>query len=127
MSAGEEVVYPLGKECQGILTFDSAGKLAAQLMNPHRANFASNDILHGTSEEIVGAYQGYVAFWGSYEIDEARTIMRYHVEGSLFPNWVGHPQERFFQFDGDRLTLKTTPVQVSGKTIVGVLIWERIC
>ena len=119
-------VYPLGENCQGILVFDAAGKLAAQLMNPDRRQFASNDILQGTPEEIQAAYQGYVAFYGDYTVDPTAGIMQYKVTGSLYPNWIGHSQERFYEINGNTLTLKTTPVLVHGKEMVGVLVWEKV-
>ncbi len=120
-------VYPLGKDCQGMLVLDSAGKLHGQLMNPNRARFASADMLRGTPEEILAAYQGYIAYWANYTVDEEKATMSYTVEGSLFPNWVGHQQERFYSFDENRLTLKTTPLSIAGKeNVVGVLVWERL-
>jgi len=123
----DDVIYPLGKNCQGIITFDEAGKLSGQMMNPDRPKFASNDMLRGTPEEIQFAYQGYVAFWANYTVDEQKGTMSYTVEGSLFPNWVGHHQDRHYSIDGNRLTLKMSPLSLGGKeNVVGVLVWERL-
>jgi len=124
--SGGNTVFPLGEDCQGILTVDAWGKLAAQLMNPHRPLFASQDMLQGTPEEIQAAYQGYVAFFGDYTVDVEASTFRYIVRGSLFPNWIGNPQERLFQIRGNRLTCKTTPLLVKGQEMVGVLVWERV-
>lgn len=127
MVSEDDVVYPLGENCQGLLTLDAAGKLNGQLMNPNRPAFESGDMLRGTPEEIQAAYQGYVAFWANYTVDEKKGVMSYTVEGSLFPNWVGHSQDRFYSFEGNRLTLKTTPLALAGKrNVVGVLVWERL-
>lgn len=127
MVSGDHVIYPLGEKCQGIITFDDAGKLNGQMMNPERPNFASDDMLRGTPEEIQSAYQGYVAFWANYTVDEAAGTMSYTVEGSLFPNWVGHHQDRHYSVDGNRLTLKTSPLSLGGmENVVGVLVWERL-
>ncbi len=49
-----------------------------------------------------------------------------HVEVSFFPNWVGHDQERFFEFSGNRLALSTPPVLIEGRQQRAYLIWERI-
>lgn len=122
-----DTLYPLGKDCQGILMLDAAGKLNAQLMNSNRPNFSSNDMLRGTPEEIQAAYQGYIAFWASYTVDEEKAMMSYTVEGSLYPNWVGHQQDRFYAFEEERLILKTTPLSLAGKeNVVGVLVWEKV-
>ena len=121
-----EVHYPLGKECVGRIIFDAEGNFAAQLVRPDRPSFASDDLLRGTDEEIRAAYQGFVAFWAKINVDESKQEVTYEVEGSLFPNWVGHSNLRYYSFDGDRLTLKTPTFAMAGQEITGVLIWERV-
>lgn len=121
-----EVLYPLGPDCAGSLLFDASGVLSANLMRPDRPPFASGDILRGTDEEIRAAYQGYVAFWGNYKFDEAKRELTYVITGSLFPNWVGHTNLRFYEFEENRLTFRTPPFLMAGTELVGVLIWERV-
>ena len=124
-----DVFYPLGQDSTGTLMLDSAGHLSAHLMRLSRPEFVSGDILRGTGEEIKTAYQGYVAFWGNYKVDDTKREMTYVVECSLFPNWIGHENLRFFEFSDDRLTLtlRTPPFLAAGKEIVGMLIWQRVC
>ena len=50
----------------------------------------------------------------------------HHLELSAFPNWVGTDQKRYFEFSGDRLTLKTPPLTLSGRDQVHRLIWKRL-
>ena len=123
-----EVFYPLGQDSTGTLMLDSSGHLSAHLMRLGRPEFASGDILRGTDEEIKTAYQGYVAFWGIYRVDETRREMTYLVEGSLFPNWIGHENLRYYEFSDDQqaLTLRTPQFLAAGKEIVGILIWQRL-
>ena len=121
-----EVLYPLGPDCAGSLLFDATGVLSAHLMRPDRPMFASGDIVRGTDEEIRAAYQGYVAFWAKYKFDEAKRELTYVIAGSLFPNWVGHTNLRFYDFEGHRLTFRTPPFLMAGTELVGVLIWERV-
>jgi len=123
-----DVFYPLGEDCTGTLMLDSAGHLSAHLMRLARPEFASGDILRGTDEEIKTAYQGYVAFWGNYKVDDTKREMTYVVDGSLFPNWIGHENLRFYEFSDDRqtLTLRTPPFLAAGNEIVGMLIWQRV-
>ncbi|MCZ6640455.1 MAG: lipocalin-like domain-containing protein [Gammaproteobacteria bacterium] len=47
MVSDADVIYPLGKNCQGIITFDEAGKLIGHMMNADRPEFAGNDMLGG--------------------------------------------------------------------------------
>ena len=123
---GDEVFHPLGQDCKGILFLDAGGVLSVQLMKPKRPSFESGDDLNGTDAEIRAAYQGFLAAWGRYSVDEAEGRLRYRVEGSLFPNWVGTDQERWYELEGDRLTLTTPQIVVRGKATVSALIWERI-
>jgi hypothetical protein len=121
-----EILYPLGEDCAGRITFDSAGNFAAQLMRRDRPQFASGDIVRGTDDEIRAAYQGYVAFWSKIIVDEAKKEITYEVEGSLFPNWIGHSNLRHYEFQGNRMTLKTPPFVMAGRELTGVLVWERV-
>ena len=121
-----KVTYPLGEKAVGILMYDLGGRMAAQLMRPDRPRFASGDMRGGTPEEIKTATEGYVAYFGRYEVDEKRGTVVHHVEASLFPNWLGQDQMRFFKFSDDLLTLKTPPILSGGQEITGVLVWKRL-
>ena len=121
-----EIHFPLGEDCIGNIIFDDAGNFSAQLMRVDRPEFASGDILRGTTEEMTAAYQGYVAFWAKFEVDEEKREFTYVIQGSLFPNWIGQQNLRYYKFEGDRLTYKTTPFLVAGNETVGVLVWEQV-
>jgi hypothetical protein len=120
-----KVTYPLGKKAVGILMYDSGGRFAAQLMQPDRPKFASGDMRGGTPEEAKAAVDGYVAYFGTYKVDEKRGTVVHHVEASLFPNWLGQDQVRFYGFSADLLTLRTPPMLSGGQEITGVLVWKR--
>ena len=121
-----KVAYPLGEKAVGILMCDSGGRFAAQLMRPDRPKFASGDMRGGTPEETKTAAEGYVAYFGTYEVDDKKGTVVVHVEASLFPNWLGQDQLRFFEFSADLLTLKTPPMLSGGQEITGVLVWKRL-
>ena len=95
-------------------------------MRPGRPNYASGDILGGTPDEIKSAAEGYVAYFGAYEVNEDEGRIVHHVEGSLYPNWMGDDQMRLFEFSGDALTLKTPPIAAGGLEITGILVWKRV-
>lgn len=125
-TSGGDVFYPLGEDCKGRIFFDADGNLSAQLMQAERPQFASDDMMQGTPEEIIAAYKGYVSFWGAYRFDPDAKELRYVIEGSLYPNWVGHENLRFYEFAGNRLTFKTPRFPMAGEEIEAVLIWERL-
>ena len=120
-----DVSYPLGKDAVGLIMYDTKGHVSAQIMSPSRPKCASSDHLKSTPSEAKAASDGYVAYFGKYEVNEEKRTITHHAEGSLFPNWEGAPLERFFEFSGNRLTLSTPPMPMGGKGVVGLLIWER--
>ena len=48
----------------------------------------------------------YLAYFGRYEIDPDKQVVRHFVEGQLFPG--GHPAvlERKYRFEGDLMSLR---------------------
>ncbi len=122
----DQTVYPLGKDAIGMLMYDASGHMSAQLMRRDRPAFASDDLLTGTASEIKSAFEGFVAYFGTYEVTEGKAIVVHRVEGSLLPNWVGGDQIRFFELSDNRLTLSTPPMPMGGRQVTGLLIWERV-
>ena len=120
-----KVIYPLGEDAVGLAIFTPSGYMSAQLMRPGRAAFESGDQAGGTEQEIHVALQGYAAYYGQCEVDEENRVLTTRVEGSLFPNWVGGRQVRYYEFSGQQLILKTTPIPFGDEEFTGVLTWER--
>jgi hypothetical protein len=120
-----DVFYPLGEDAQGQVIFTQSGYMSGQLLRKGRPVFSSGNQASGTPEEIKDAFEGFVSYYGPFELDLGKHKLITHVEGSLFPNWVGGDQERFFELHEDRLILKTTPIAIGNDEFVGVLIWQR--
>jgi hypothetical protein len=118
--------FPLGEACDGLMILTEQGLISAQLMRVARANFAGQDMRTGTAEELREAFEGYVALWGVYEVDTACHQMRYQMQGSLFPNWVGQTNLRDYELKDDLLTLKTPPFPYAGESSVAELTWKRV-
>ena len=128
-SAGT-ITHPLGRQPKGILIYDRAHRVIAQLFNPDRPRFASGDRATGTDAEVRAAFNGAFAYYGRYVLDTARGIVTHHVEGASFPNWIGTDLVREYRLDRDlarrdRLTITTRPQLVAGHRIVTVLVWRR--
>jgi hypothetical protein len=123
---GAPVNSPWGLQPSGLLMYDPDGNMAAQLGRSERAHFAGGDPLLGTPEEIRAAFESYAAYWGRYEIDTSAGTVTHLVMQSLFPNWTGSRQVRYYRFEGDRLILSTPPIRRGGNQIKGVLVWERV-
>jgi len=118
--------YPLGREAIGLIMYDDKGNMSAQLMNAKRAKFAANDWLKGTPEEIKAAFEGIRCYFGTYDVDEEKRIVTHHVKGHSFPNGMGTDNVRFYEFSGNYLILRTVPIMMRGREVVGKLVWERL-
>jgi hypothetical protein len=116
--------YPLGEESAGILVYDRQGNMTGQMMKAKRHRYASDDMRKGTSEEMASAIKSYLAYFGKYSIDENNQSVTHIVEGSLFPNWVGTHQTRFFRFTRDTLVL-SAGFNAGGKEHTAILTWKR--
>jgi hypothetical protein len=106
-----------------MLIYSRDGSMSVAIMRVDRNRFAADDLMLGSLEEQAAAAAGYLSYAGRYEVRSGTVV--HHVEISLFPNWVGTEQVRFYAFAGDRLTLSTGPMQLQGRDRRGFLVWER--
>lgn len=126
LSVTGEVTYLYGESPMGFLTYDSNGRMSVQIMRPDRPKFGSGDPLRGTPEEIKAAFESFVAYLGTYSVDEAHGTVTHHVQAGSFPNWVGTDLQRFFTLSGRQLTLRTPQRVIGGQTGTATLVWERL-
>lgn len=91
-------------------------------MRPGRSTFASTTITRGSDAELVEAATGYVAYAGTYSVNESQDVVTHRVTMSLFPNLVGKDQHRHVMIDEARLELRTPPE--NGRVMI--LRWERL-
>ena len=106
----------------GRLSYDAHGNMSGQVMRPDRA-----PVVHGRSglPEVRAAYAGYIAYFGTYEVNDTRDTVTHHVDGALNPTWVGGDQVRTLRFEGDLLVL-STDVPKNGTLVRHTLTWKRL-
>jgi hypothetical protein len=119
-----DVSYPYGKHAVGYLLYSCEDYMSVSVMQARRANFASPDALQARADEKLAAFDTYSSYSGRYEVRGQKVI--HHVEISLFPNWSGKGQERFFAFSADCLTLTAPPMRIGGVEQNLVAIWQRL-
>jgi hypothetical protein len=66
---------------------------------------ASDDWDKFTVVEKVALYDGYVAYFGRYEVDAGRGVVTHLPEADLSRLYIGRREERHFDVAGDRLVL----------------------
>lgn len=121
-------VEPLGANPIGVGVYTQHGTMIAQLMRRGRQHFEQNrqsfsDPHAVEPERILEAFNGYIAYSGTYEIiPETRTV-EHHVQCSLFPNWEGTVLTRSYTFNGDVLVLRPPPASETGQQ--AELVWRR--
>ncbi len=95
-----------GPHPSGYIQYDAGGRMSVQFCNdPPTKKFASGDDLKPSGEEAKAAYLNYVAYFGTYTVDESKHEVTHHVKGSLLPSYSGTDQLRPFSIDGDVLTI----------------------
>ena len=116
----------MGETPNGLVVYSADGTMIGIMGPSDRPHFATDDVTGGTLEERAAAFATFIAYGGSYEVDEQ--TVTHHVEMSLFPNWVGTTQRRRWQLDetGRRLTLMSPPLTLGGATRMQRLTWERV-
>ncbi|MBA3231524.1 MAG: lipocalin-like domain-containing protein [Acidobacteria bacterium] len=112
---------PFGRAL-GRLSYDEHGNMAGQVMRPDRGPVTLGD---GSAQQVRAAYIGYIAYFGTYQVNEARDTVIHHVLGALNPAWVGGNQVRRMRFNGDLLELQAD-VHKGTQIITHVLTWRKL-
>jgi hypothetical protein len=101
---------------KGLIYYDPSGMMVVQVAPDRERNKAGSE---PTPEEAKNALTGYIAYFGTYTIDEAARTVTHHRQGSVQPGDVAD-LVRGYEFEGDdRLIL-----QPPGSTYR--VVWERI-
>jgi hypothetical protein len=113
------VTTPFGRAV-GRLMYDAHGHMAGQIMQPGRAVVGRGD-----DATARAALEGYIAYYGSYEISADAAVVTHRVTGSLSPAVVGTEQVRRMRLEGDRLVLEAD-FRTSRGTVVQTLTWRKV-
>ena len=110
--------YRFGEHPRGYFVYDATGHVHIQIMKvPVLTPFPEGNVAEGklpSAEHALAAYAAYVAYFGTYTVDEKKHVVTHHVEGSLTPEFTDTDQPRPFKLEGDRLEIG------DGKT------WRRV-
>ena len=106
----------------GSLIYSDSGRMCGVLMDPNR-KMASRP---PTDEEIRSAYNGIVAYCGTYEVDAKAGFVVHSVDLEKSPSNVGIKRKRWFTLEGDRLSLKIDAAELQANQKESRLVWERV-
>jgi catechol 1,2-dioxygenase len=102
--------YPFGEDAIGYICYSDTGIMAVQISRKSRAE----------GKDAVRLKHDYLAYFGRYEVDPDKRVVRHFVEGQLFPGDHTAVLERTYRFDGDLMSLK--PVDRANQEI----LWQRV-
>lgn len=105
-----------GDQPTGRISYDRGGRMWAMLLPPGREPITDAS----TPEEYRAAMRGLVAYYGTYEVDEASGRVVHHVEAASNPAWIGDEFVRWYRFEGDDLRLSLNP------EFDNTLLWQRL-
>ena len=92
---------PFGPGPLGIIMYDGVGSMSVHVVRQDR----------DAEDAIPGIVNGYMAYYGRYEVDAARGIVTHRREGHIDPNQADQEAERGFEFNGDLLILTVEPAR----------------
>jgi hypothetical protein len=123
---GQAPIQPIGKDVTGRLLYETNGRMAVILGRRDGPKFAAAPgAASGTPDEIRAAFEGFIAYYGSYSLDEQKKQVTHNIEFCSLPNWSGTTQTRMFDLQGDHLILRNKLI-VEGKAVEDRLVWERV-
>jgi hypothetical protein len=106
----------------GYIMYDATGHVCVVIANPDRPAWAA--AASPTDAEVRSAFQGLVAYCGSYETNETEGSVTHHIEADREPHVAGTDRRRLATVRGTRLVLRPTslPPGVAEWTVQ----WERV-
>jgi hypothetical protein len=120
------VLLPFGESPVGWILYTPEGRMAAQLAQAELPRPADRALIASiTADEARTILQAFVAYGGSWDVDEARSCVVHRVDISSQPNMIGTELVREYRFDEDRLVLRPPPRVVDGVERQGEVVWRR--
>jgi hypothetical protein len=96
-----------GPEGIGYIMYSETGRMCAVLGDPDRAKWASETTPSDT--EVRRAFDGLVAYCGTFEVNDAQGSVVHHIQLDRVPNLAGTDRKRYFSLSGRRLVLRPVP------------------
>ncbi|MGD0107744.1 MAG: lipocalin-like domain-containing protein [Rhodopila sp.] len=112
-----------GEQPDGYLGYAPDGRMYAIFTRHDRIMPA--DVVP-TDEEGVQLLGSMVAYAGTYTLGEKQVV--HHIDISWNQAWTGTDQVRYFDLDGNTLTITTAPYKSyhDGKEGRSILVWDKV-
>jgi hypothetical protein len=112
-----------GENPAGYLGYSADGRMYAIFVRQDR--ITPGDVVP-TDEEGVKLLGTMVAYAGTFTLEAEKVV--HHIDVSWNQAWTGTDQVRYYQLNGDVLTITTAPYRSyqDGRQGRSVLIWEKV-
>jgi hypothetical protein len=120
------LTVPMGTDPVGRLIYDARGGMFIEIMRKERPRSRAAIPPQVTPEEAKSAFDGYIAYFGTYTLDETAHTVTHRVEASLFPNWVGTEQKRTYSITDEGLRLTDNVKLPDGTGLAVETLWKRL-
>ena len=115
----------------GMILYDPSGWVSVHIVAPHRQAWdvpASRLASAAAAQDVqlkAAAFDTYYAYFGTWDFDEASSVVVHHVKSSLIPAETGLDYAQKVTLEGGRLIF-TTRSGSGGQETVRRKIWERV-
>jgi hypothetical protein len=109
----------LGHEPYAYAMFEPGGRMMV-------IGHAKNRTPGTSTAAMAELFRSMVAYSGKWSIDSEKFVTK--VDIAADPGWVGTTQVRYYTFDGQTLSLRTTPLELPthpGRKVVVYADWEK--
>ncbi|MEA3245191.1 MAG: lipocalin-like domain-containing protein [Gemmatimonadota bacterium] len=124
-ASGDVRVDPaLGADPVALLIYDRGGNFAAQFMKRDRSGPPVEG--HAAASNNTQAQGGYDAYFGTYTVDDATSVVTQRLAGALSAQHVGAVLSRPMHVVNGRLVIVVETTAVDGTAVTRTLTWERV-
>ncbi len=117
------IFYPYGKDAEGRLMYSMDGFMAVTVASANRKPFHSQGLFEGSDTEKKIAMETFLSYCGRYRVESNKIV--HVIEMSLYPNWIGKEEPRYFELFNDLLVLRTASFTSNGEEQVGIITWQK--
>lgn len=109
----------------GFIVYTASGHVMVHMMQPYRRRNVGSA---PTPDETLATYRTYTSYFGPYTVNESSQFVTHHLAAAFNATGpAGADFQRFYEFSGNRLVLKTPPTKdANGGDSQLTITWERL-
>ena len=114
----------------GLIVYEASGWMSVDITGPHRVGWPIPESRSAATLEHdmrlkAAAYDSYYAYFGTWDYDQAGSVVTHHVRSSLIPAETGLDYAQQVSVAGNRMTF-TGHGRDHGHDVTRTKVWERL-